>query len=110
MSPEELAARLERQIRTERAYQSTAPVYAVLEKVLADVRELETGPRLVPDSMSDSERWITVKQAAERIGMSPEFIYQHQKTLTWVKRRGAKSLRCDLQALERWNDKKQAAA
>jgi hypothetical protein len=48
------------------------------------------------------ERLISVAEAAARLGVKPQWIYEHQKRLPFVRRVGDRALRASEPALERY--------
>jgi hypothetical protein len=48
------------------------------------------------------DRLLTVREAAVRLGMTPQYIYEHQATLSFVVRVGTRALRVSEQKLVRY--------
>jgi excisionase family DNA binding protein len=49
-----------------------------------------------------ADRLLSVREAAERLGMSPDWVYRHAKQLPFTRRVGRRALRIDPDGLVRW--------
>ena len=98
MTREQLIAQIECQVERARTRQTTAPEYAVLEDVLADIRLLEDGPA----REQPTGDMVTVKQAAKLVGMSERWLYKNAHALPFVTHYPTGAVRCSVVAIERW--------
>jgi len=48
------------------------------------------------------DRFLTVREAAARLGVKPQYIYEHQATLPFVERVGSRALRVSERRLARY--------
>jgi excisionase family DNA binding protein len=53
-------------------------------------------------SAAEDDGMLTVKQAAERLGVAPSWLYRHSKKLPFARKLGHRTLRFDARALNRW--------
>ena len=67
----------------------------VLARVAKPVRP-EAGP-------NDDARLLTVREAAERLGVSVGWLYRYKGRLPFARKLGGRTLRFDPQGLERWS-------
>jgi hypothetical protein len=49
-----------------------------------------------------ADRFLTVREAAARLGVKPQYIYEHQATLPFVERVGSRALRVSERRLARY--------
>jgi excisionase family DNA binding protein len=71
-----------------------AALWARLQQ--APVTEIQPRPAPGPDEL------LTAVEAAERLGVSRQWVYRHQDTLPFMRRLGAGTLRFSARGLERW--------
>ena len=93
---------LERRAAEAERIQATAPVAAVLNSVIAELRALNGGATPDPGNGTSTSpiRLLTVKQAAKLLRVNTKWIYRHGD-LPFVRRVGG-AVRVDPRALERW--------
>lgn len=48
------------------------------------------------------DRFLTVREAGARLGVKPQYIYEHQKTLPYVVRVGSRAIRVSERRLARY--------
>jgi excisionase family DNA binding protein len=84
---------------------------AALGPLLAACAAIETriAVRLVtaaadPPAPADTgaDRFLTVREAAARLGVKPQYIYEHKKTLPFVERVGSRAIRISERRLARY--------
>ncbi len=68
---------------------------------------LEALPSSDADTTEAPDRLLTAREAAERLGVSPKYIYAHQKSFPFTRRLpGGNALRFSARGLERWLSRK----
>lgn len=68
---------------------------------------LEALPDGTDDTTEPPDRLLTVREAAERLGVSPKYVYAHQKSFPFARRLpGGNALRFSERGLERWMARK----
>lgn len=79
--------------------EATIPARVVLERLPPSVDSTPTRPEpAVPD------RLLTVKEAAERLGVDRRWIYRRADTLPFTRKLSPGTLRFSERALERWKE------
>ena len=96
MTRDELLTELERQAAEAEAMQASAPVATVLRTLVPKVRELDGVARTSQDHM------ITVEEAAERLAVTPRWIYDRLDSLPFVHQLADHTLRVSDHGLTRW--------
>ena len=96
MTPDELVRDLEQRAAHAERIGAQAPVAAIYRLVLEEVGQLDGTPEeRTPD------RLLSAEVAAERMGVSKRYIYNHADTLPFTKRLG-RTVRFSERGLERW--------
>ena len=81
---------------------ATAPVAAIYEAILADLVPLcPNGAGKAPGPKA-TEQLLTAHEAAERLHVTPRWLYRHAPTLPFARRLGAKTLRFDADGVAKW--------
>jgi excisionase family DNA binding protein len=55
-----------------------------------------------PPRTGDPGRMLSVREAAARLGLSPDYLYRHQHQLPFMQKVGTRTIRCPEAALARW--------
>lgn len=95
----EVIADLERRAADAERVQAHAPVAAVLQAVLQDLRGVN-GPSPAPAPFPD--RLLTARQAADRLNTTVRWLYRHADQLPFARRLSARGLRFSETGLEGW--------
>jgi excisionase family DNA binding protein len=67
----------------------------VAEKVAARLNGNGSGP-------SESDRWLTVSEAAALLGVTPRWVYRRTRELPFIRRPSPGVVRCDEAALRKY--------
>jgi excisionase family DNA binding protein len=51
---------------------------------------------------------LTVREAASRLGLSPDYLYRHQRQLPFMQKVGTRTIRCPEAAVTRWQESRRA--
>ena len=98
MTRDQFIEQIGRQIAASKAYGSTAPVAQVLTAVLADVQKLDD----MPATTQHTDRMLTAKQVAARMGLSERTIYKNRGGYPFARQYPGGSLRFSERGLESW--------
>jgi excisionase family DNA binding protein len=55
-----------------------------------------------PTRSDDPTQMLTVREAAARLGLSPDYLYRHKEQLPFMQKVGTRTIRCPATALARW--------
>lgn len=97
MTKEELLTDLERQAAEAEAYGSTAPVANLLRTVSVQIAAIDA-----PPAQPQTDRLLTVEEAAECLSVEPRWFYDNRHKLPFVKKLSAKQIRVSELGLKRW--------
>ena len=61
-----------------------------------------------PPRAHDPGRMLTVREAATRLGLSPDYLYRHQRQLSFMQKVGTRTIRCPEAAVTRWQESRRA--
>ncbi len=102
MTKDELTALLESKRADAVTVKSTAKVADVLRMVIAHVGELEENGTEKPKEASGM---LSITAAAQQLGLSRSWMYQHAGDLSFVVKYPNGTLRCDSKKLDVWKNK-----
>jgi predicted DNA-binding transcriptional regulator AlpA len=77
-----------------------AACFATAARIAVRLATASAEPAAPVDTAPD--RFLTVREAAARVGMKPQYIYEHQATLPFVVRVGSRAIRVSELRLERY--------
>lgn len=80
---------------------ATAPLVSIYARVLADLAPLAS-PVTPPSTTPKPLTLLTVREAAERMGVTPGWLYRNWKSLPFARKLKPKTLRFDAEGLARW--------
>jgi predicted DNA-binding transcriptional regulator AlpA len=75
-----------------------AELIALQARAVSRLREHDASPKPV----ASPDRLLDVRQAAARLGMSPDWLYRHKRELPFARRIGRRAVRFSEAGLERW--------
>lgn len=78
-----------------------APLVSLYAKILADLAPLAS-PLTPPSTAPKPLTLLTVREAAERMGVPPGWLYRKWQSLPFARKLKAKTLRFDAEGLARW--------
>lgn len=81
------------------AAEATIPARVVLARLPA-----EDTPEPVAAKSSQSDRMLTVQEAAERLGVDTRWVYRRAKKLPFTRKLSTGTLRFSERGLERWKE------
>jgi excisionase family DNA binding protein len=61
-----------------------------------------------PPRAHDPGRMLTVREAATRLGLSADYLYRHQRQLSFMQKVGTRTIRCPEAAVTRWQESRRA--
>lgn len=104
MTLAELRAQLETRAVEADAQRSSAPLGDALRWVLGELAAVQGNGN--GTTLPAPAKYLTTREAAARLSVTPRWLYRHADTLPFAHRLGAKTLRFDEAALERWASKR----
>jgi predicted DNA-binding transcriptional regulator AlpA len=104
MTLAELRARWEARARDAEAMHAQAPIAEVLRVALSELEAADgaSGPPV-------ADRLLTAEEAAQRLGVTVRWLYDHARDLTFAKRLSRKCLRFSEAGLRRYLERRNAA-
>jgi excisionase family DNA binding protein len=103
----ELLTTVERQAAEAEHMQAHAPVAAVLNSVLEELRAIEGSSASTAEAVAQTtDRLLTVQEAAELLSVTPRWLYRRANTLPFIRRLSRRALRISKAGLERWIERR----
>lgn len=96
MTIQELRLEYARKIEDAQRFGTLAPLATVLSEVLRDLENLGGSPA------PSGDEWLTPADAAEVMGVTRRWIYNHRDQLPWVKKIDGRNIRCSRDGLRRY--------
>ena len=103
----EVLSTLERRAAEAERMQARAPVAAVIQSILEELRAVD-GTAAAPAGAAapTPDRLLTIQDAAALLGVTSRWLYRRANTLPFMRRLSRRALRVSQAGLERWMERR----